>query len=188
MDAITPVVTPAVTYTTALEYARANGISKQWVVKLCRDGRMKGAYLAGAVWAIPVGTPVPDKLTPGPKMRLDSSRAVRAQEKQQRAVEREATEIRQAHMTRDEIRAEARKRALASMSPRERWIAPLRERGWKRIGRWIDADGEYFGPWWMDDETEEAFRVRDAEWLEWDKEGRPVELTPKDFAEWLAGN
>jgi hypothetical protein len=78
--------------------------------------------------------------------------------------------------------------SMAHLSARDKWIAAVRADGWKKTGRWIDADGEYFGPWWMEDETEEAFRVRDAEWLEWDKEGRPVELTPKDFAEWLAGN
>ena len=165
---------------TGIEFARRNGLSRQWVCEMLRDGRIEGARKVGRIWMVPEDAVLPAHEPSGRVPSVDSAAYQRRQARMQRRADREA--YKEAGV------AGPKPASMAHLSSRELFVKSMRERGWKSVGRWIDADGEYFGPWWMEDETEEAFRVRDAEWLEWDKEGKPVELTPKDFAEWLESN
>ena len=66
-------------------------------------------------------------------------------------------------------------------------MARAKAKGLRIHGRWLeDIDSEeWMGVAWMPDETAEQFAERDRIWREWDKEGRPAELTPADFAAFL---
>lgn len=61
---------------TAKDYAKSKGVHKQWILRLCRDGRLYGAYKAGAVWLIPDIAPMPAS-APGPRAAVDLVRQAR---------------------------------------------------------------------------------------------------------------
>lgn len=166
-------------YMTALEYGRKHGRSKQWVIKLCRDGRVDGAYLAGGVWAIPSDSALPKRLAPGPKMRLDSTRAVRIVERDQRRVVQTAARIGQSLLTRDEVKAQA----IATLTPQQQHAFKRQEQGCTRTQTAWECDGNWVGPVWLDELSREQFNTRidefhaaseridssdpDAKWPDW---------------------
>ena len=160
---------------TATQYAEKYGLSKQWAARLAKEGRIVGAVLHGRTWLIPEDAPEPVRLPRGPVPSLSASRARRAAEAAQRRADYEA----------GIVRPKAKTQAL---SPYDRFWADAKAQGMRRVERWLEYIDfqEWAGPAWMEDETAEQFAERDRIWREWDKEGRPAELTPADFAAFLA--
>ena len=161
-------------YVTALEYGKRHGLSKQWIIKLARAGRIDGAQLAGGVWAIPADAAVPERMVPGPKMRLDSARHVRAVARVERKVERTAEVMRKSIMTKSEIQAEATEKVLSTMTPQQRHVYKNRRNGFRLIQTvWEDVEAQdWAGPAWMPDESANAFETRLAQWEAWEDSGR----------------
>lgn len=62
----------------AKRYAELKGVHKQWILRLCRDGRLYGAYKAGAVWLIPEAAAMPASM-PGPRAASDLVRQARVE-------------------------------------------------------------------------------------------------------------
>jgi hydrogenase maturation factor HypF (carbamoyltransferase family) len=60
---------------TATDYAKLNGRSKQWVCRMCRDGRFDGLQRIGNAWMIPSDAQMPE--------RKVSDRVLQARERRQ---------------------------------------------------------------------------------------------------------
>lgn len=158
---------------TATQYAEKHGLSKQWAARLAKDGRIPGAVLHGRMWLIPEDAPEPVRLPRGPVPSLAGSRAQRAAEAAQRRADYEAGIVRLP--------------TSRPMTPYERFWVDAKTNGLRMHGRWLESIEfeEWAGCAWMHDESAEQFAQRNRIWNEWDKEGRPAELTPADFAAFL---
>lgn len=68
---------------TVPEAARRLGVSRQWVLKLCVDGRIPGARQIGRQWEIPAGAKIKE-LPPRPTRPLRTLEIPRAEPKKKR--------------------------------------------------------------------------------------------------------
>lgn len=157
---------------TATQYAEKYGLSKQWAARLAKDGRIEGAVLHGRSWLIPDDAPKAVPLPRGPVPSLTSSRAVRAAEAAQKRAEYAA--------------GMGRKIALV-LTPYAQFWANAKAHRMILNGRWLESieSEEWAGPAWMEDESEAQFAERQRVWTEWERKGRPAQLTPRDFAAFL---
>ena len=61
------------------EAARRLGVSTQWVLKLCRDGRINGARRIGRDWLIPEGASIePPPPRPSRMIKIPRAKGKRA--------------------------------------------------------------------------------------------------------------
>lgn len=68
---------------TVPEAARRLGVTRQWVFRLCQDGRITGARKIGRQWVIPAGAKI--ETLPGPRLR--TTEIPRAGKKGKRMIE-----------------------------------------------------------------------------------------------------
>ena len=142
---------------TAREYAKFHNCSKQWVIKLARAGRIEGAVLDGAVWVMPMDSPLPERQRPGPKP--GHSATVR------RVIQRAAAQQGRA------IRAQMKEEQpdLSKLSPAQLHTLKRRQQGCKRTGEVWECNGSYVGPVWLEGMSKADFDARVDEFLTWEE-------------------
>lgn len=164
-------------FVTASAFGLMHKKSKQWVCEMLREGRIAGAYKLGRDWHVPIDAKCPAPLPHGPVPSVLSSRAQRRLEV---AAKREKAR-------QDEELALAKIKTVPRKSAREDWWVDILNQGYEPFaGRWIQQFNEIEGPGWAEDETEEEFKARCAQWRDWYADGQPDEGMPEDFRAYCA--
>lgn len=153
MDTDTNVSTTDKPYVTALEYAQAHNLSKQWILKLAREGRFEGAYQAGICWLIPRDEPLPMRIRPGPKPKVRP--------------ESEAERKNLAKWNADWFKRNENSPPMY-MPENEQHTLQRRIQGCTRVYSAWKLDGVWIGPIWLRNMSKEEFEARQKEFTEWE--------------------